>query len=57
MLLVHLSISTDALFVDGMIGVSQEDVGETGLQKVHGEEGGLLHNLQNTLHVSQTGTH
>lgn len=57
MLLVHLSISTDALFVDGMIGVSQEDVGETGLQEVHGEEGGLLHNLQNTLHVSQTGTH
>lgn len=56
MLLAHLSISTDALFVDGMIGISQEDVGETGLQEVHGEEGGLLHNLQNTLRQSNRDT-
>lgn len=54
---MHLGISTNALFVDGMIGVSQEDVGKTGLQEVHGKEGGLLHNLQNKLHVSQIGTH
>lgn len=46
MLIVRLGISADALFVDGMIGVSQEDVGKTGLQEVHGEERGLLHNLQ-----------
>lgn len=57
MLIMHLGISTDALFVDGMIGVSQEDVGKTGLQEVHGEEGGLLHNLRNKSHVSQIGTH
>ena len=35
----------DALFVDGVIGVPQENIGEAGLQEVHGEEGGLLHNL------------
>lgn len=45
-LAVRLGVGADALFVDGVIGVSQEDVGETGLQEVHGEEGGLLHNLQ-----------
>lgn len=44
--MVHLGISANALFVDGMIGISQEDVGKTGLQEVHGEEGGLLHNLK-----------
>lgn len=57
MRVVHLGISTDALFVDGMIGVSKEDIGKTGLQEVHGEEGGFLHNLRNKLHVSQIGTH
>lgn len=56
MLIVHLGISADALFVDGMIGVSQEDVRKTGLQEVHGEEGGLLHNLQNKLHVRKGHT-
>lgn len=43
---MRLGVGTDALFVDGVIGVSQEDVGKAGLQEVHGEEGGLLHNLQ-----------
>lgn len=43
---VHLRISTDALFVDSVVGVSQQDVGETGLQQVHSQEGGLLHNLK-----------
>lgn len=41
---VCLCVSTDALFVDGVVGVSQQDVGKTGLQQVHCQEGGLLHN-------------
>lgn len=43
---VRLCVSTDALFVDGVVGVPQQDVGETGLQQVHGQERGLLHNLK-----------
>lgn len=43
---MRLCVSTDALFVDGVVGVPQQDVGETGLQQVHGQEGGLLHNLK-----------
>lgn len=52
---MRLGVGTDALLVDGVIGVSQEDVGKTGLQEVHGEEGGLLHNLQRDHMSTQFG--
>ena len=42
---VCLCVGADALFIDGVVGVSQEDVGEAGLQQVHGQEGRLLHDL------------
>lgn len=42
----RLRVGADALFVDGVVGVAQQDVGEAGLQQVHGEEGRLLHDLQ-----------
>lgn len=41
----RLRVGADALFVDGVVGVAQQDVGEAGLQQVHGEEGRLLHDL------------
>lgn len=50
---VCLCISADALFVDGVVGVSQQDVRETGLQQVHGEEGRLLHNLKQKRNAEQ----
>ena len=40
-----LRAGADALFVDGVVGVPQQYVGEAGLQQVHGQEGGLLHDL------------
>lgn len=43
---VRLCISADALFIDGVVGVSQQDIGETGLQQVHGQERRLLHDLK-----------
>lgn len=43
---VCLCVSTDALFIDSVVGVSQQDIGETGLQQIHGQEGRLLHNLK-----------
>ena len=46
---VFLSIRADALFIDGVVGVSQQDVGEAGLQQVHGQEGRLLHNLKHKM--------
>lgn len=55
-----LCAGADALFVDSMVGVSQQDVGEAGLQQVHGQEGRLLHNLkqqqQHQTHVAPCGT-
>lgn len=36
----------DALFVHGMVCVAQQDVREARLQKVHGQERRLLHNLR-----------
>lgn len=51
---VHLCVSADALFIDGVVGVSQQDIGETGLQQVHGQEGRLLHDLQHEQQHSPT---
>lgn len=51
---VCLCVSTDALFVDGVVGVSQQDIGETGLQQVHSQEGRLLHNLKHKRQQRQT---
>lgn len=45
---MRLCVSADALFVDSVVGVSQQDVGEAGLQQVHGEEGRLLHDLKHS---------
>lgn len=47
-LAARLRISADALFIDSVVGVSQQDVGEAGLQQVHGQEGRLLHDLKHT---------
>lgn len=43
---VSLCVSADALFIDGVVGVSQQDIREAGLEQVHGEEGRLLHDLK-----------
>lgn len=51
---VCLCVSTDALFGDGVGGVSQQDIGETGLQQVHSQEGRLLHNLKHKRQQRQT---
>lgn len=48
-----LRVSADALLVDGVVGVTQQDVGEAGLQQVHGQEGRLLHDLKHTETISR----
>ena len=42
----RLGVGADALLVDGVVGVTQQHVGEARLQQVHGEEGRLLHDLE-----------
>lgn len=56
---VRLCAGADALFVDGVVGVSQQDVGEAGLQQVHGQERRLLddHVQQQVDRLSVTGRH
>jgi len=53
---VRLRVGGDALLVDGVVGVPQQDVGEAGLQQVHGEEGRLLHDLEHTTGDSREPT-
>lgn len=50
----RLRVGADALFVDSVVGVTQQNVGEAGLQQVHGEEGRLLHDLGWEDHKKQT---
>lgn len=48
-----LCVSADALFIDSVVGVTQQDVREAGLQQVHGQEGRLLHDLKHRRHTVQ----